>query len=571
VALSGKISYIRTVILYIALHILLLSTYSQDNIRHSKDNYYYGEYYLSHHQYSEALPFFQSVLDADSLSANINYKIGKCYINIRGEKLKSIPYLEKASKNITDDYISDKFENGAAPVEALILLGEAYQRNNELEKALQKYYDYISYLKPKEDKNLAMANLKIQSIVTAKQEISNTLDIAMINLGENMNSRFSDYNPVVTHDDSVMFFTSFWESADLIFRSYNINGNWTKPVDITEEIGSPGDCYTSSISGNGKELYLIKQGNYNSDICVSYFQDGKWTVMQKLSNKVNSNEHETSASITYDGNTLYFSSNRPGGKGGFDLYKSEKQNGEWRKPVNLGNTINTKYNEEAPYISQESTLLLFSSEGHRNMGGMDIFASSLNQKGEWTEPINLGCPFNTTDDDIFIVHVNQGKTIYISKYDPEGYGKHDILRIEMPIDKIIKRKVAEMLSDSGTISGEQEYIARNEEPEYKITEKNALSDTIKTAKVNETQEDYKADIPYYTIQVMALKKPVHPGNFVNFPDIKVTKGDDAFHRYTHGIYHGYTIAKQELEKVHELGYNDAFIREINSISNFYEK
>jgi hypothetical protein len=571
VALSGNISYIRPVILYIALHFILLSTYSQDNYRQSKDNYYYGEYYMSHNQYREALPFFQSLFDTDSLNANINYKIGKCYINIRGEKLKSIPYLEKASKSIANDYNSDKFENNAAPIEALILLGEAYQRNNELEKALKKYYDYISYLKPKEDKKLAMANLKIQSIVTAKQEIGNPLDIALLNLGENINSRFSDYNPVVTHDDSVMFFTSFWESADLIFRSFNRKGNWTKPVDITEEIGSPGDCYTSSISGNGKELYLIKQGNYNSDIYVSYFRDGRWTDMQKLSNKVNSNEHETSVSITYDGNIMYFSSNRSGGKGGFDLYKSEKHNGEWGKPINLGNTINTKYNEEAPCISQDGTVLLFSSEGHRNMGGMDIFASTLSHKGEWTEPVNLGCPINTTNDDIFIVHVNQGNTIYISKYDPEGYGKHDILRIEMPIDEIILRKVAERQSDSGSISVEQEYIARYEEPEYKTTEKNPLSDTIKAAIVNETGKDYKIDIPCYTIQVMALKKPVDPGIFRNLSDIKVTKGDDAFHRYTHGIYHGYTLAKQELEKVHELGYDDAFIREINSVSNFYEK
>jgi tetratricopeptide (TPR) repeat protein len=569
--MSGNILYIRIAILCIALHILLLKPYSQDNNRLLKDNYYYGEYYMSQNQYREALPFFQSVFDADSINANINYKIGKCYINIRGEKLKSIPYLERASKNIADDYISDKFENDAAPFEALILLGEAYQRNNELEKALQKYYDYMSYLKPKEDENLAMANLKIQSIDAAKQEIRNTMDIAMINLGENINSRFSDYNPVVTHDDSIMFFTSFWESADLIFRSNNINGNWSKPVDITEEIGSPGDCYTSAISGNGKELYLIKQGNYNSDIYVSYFQNDKWTVMEKLNNKVNSNEHETSVSITYDGNTLYFSSNRTGGKGGFDLYKSEKQNGEWGKPVNLGSTINTKYNEEAPCISLDGTILLFSSEGHRNMGGMDIFASTLNKKGEWTEPINLGCPFNTTNDDIFVVRVNQGKKIYISKYDPEGYGKHDILKIEMPMDELIKRKVADLPSDTGSITDEQEYIALYEEPEYKIPEKNYLSDTIKTAKVNEKEEDYKADIPYYTIQVMALKKPIHPGYFENLTDIKVTKGDDAFHRYTHGKYHGYTIAKQELEKVHKLGYNDAFIREINSISNSYEK
>jgi len=558
------------IILYITMQIFLFNSYSQDNYKQLKDNYFYGEYYLSNNQHREALPFFQSVFDSDSSNANINYKIGKCYINIRGEKLKSIPYLERASINITADYISGKYENDAAPVEALILLGEAYQRNNELDRALKIYNDYKGYLKPKEDKKLAIANLKIQSVATAKQEMSNALDIALINLGDKINSRFSDYNPVVSCNDSVMFFTSFWESSDLIFQSYKINGEWTKPVDITRELGSLGDCYTSSISGNAKELYLIKQGNYNSDVYISNFQGGKWSVMQKLGKRINSNEHETSVSISSDGNALYFSSNRPGGKGGFDLYKSEKKNGEWGKPVNLGNTINTRYNEEAPYISGDGKILLFSSEGHRNMGGMDIFASTLDRKGQWTEPVNLGCPVNTTNDDIFIVHVNDGKILYISKFDPEGYGKHDILKIEMPIDEIIKRKVADMLIDSDTIiTGTQEPSTAGLNSD-ELLEKTVF-DTLMTAAVPDIEQQHLSEIPYYTIQIMALKKPVQPQHFKDLKDIIVTKGNDEYYRYTHGIYLGYTLAKQQLEQVYELGYEDAFIREINSISNCYEK
>ena len=406
-------SYPGSLILCMLLQLFVMTSYSQDNDKKLKDNFLYGEYYLTNRLYRDALPFFLSMYQRHSLNANINYKIGKCYINIRGEKLNSIPYLETASKNITTKYIENKLETERAPIEALMLLGEAYQRNNELNKALQTYHDYKDYLKPKQKEDLAKINLKIQTIETAKQEMDNALDLKIINLGSDINSRFSDYNPLVSVNDSILIFTSFWESADLILRSYKLNGKCTKPLDINQELGSDGDCYTSAISSDAKELYLVKQGNYNSDIYVSYFVDGKWSFMQKLNKKVNSSAHETSISISTDGNTIYFSSNRAGGAGGFDIYKSEKKSGDWCNPENLGKTINTKYNEEAPFISDDGKMLFFSSEGHRNMGGMDIFYSTLNSEGQWDEPVNMGCPVNTTNDDIFVSLANKGKTLYL--------------------------------------------------------------------------------------------------------------------------------------------------------------
>ncbi len=287
------------------------------------------------------------------MNANINYRIGQCYINIRGEKLRSIPYLERASKNISAQYIEGEFESDVASLEALFLLGESYQRNNQLDKALQTFLDYKDLLQPKDSKNIDKAENKIHSISIAKQEINNPVDIRFLNLGSNINSRFSDYNPVVSGDQNLLVFTSFWESADLILQSNYIDGEWSEPVNITEELGSEGDCYTGAISNDGMQLYLIKQGNYNSDIYVSYNKDNRWTPMQKLNKRINSNDQETSISISTDGNTIYFSSNRPGGEGGFDIYKSEKDNGEWCKPVNLGTVINASYSEDGPGIWSE--------------------------------------------------------------------------------------------------------------------------------------------------------------------------------------------------------------------------
>ena len=157
---SFKASYPGLLILFMLLTLFVTASYSQDNDKKPKDNFLYGDYYLTNHLYKDALLFFLSVYKRDSLNANINYKIGKCYINIKGEKLKSIPYLERASKNVTTKYIDGKYETKSAPVEALILLGEAYQRNNELDKALEKYQDYKNYLKPKQKEDLAEINIK---------------------------------------------------------------------------------------------------------------------------------------------------------------------------------------------------------------------------------------------------------------------------------------------------------------------------------------------------------------------------------------------------------------------------
>ena len=271
--------------------------------------------------------------------------------------------------------------------------------------------------------------------------------------------------------------------------------------------------------------------------------------MHKLNKKINSNDQETSLSLSVDGSTMYFSSNRPGGLGGMDIYKSVKKKGEWCKPENLGNTINTDYNEEAPCILSNYNILLFSSEGHNNMGGMDIFCSQLKDDGTWSEPKNLGSPINTTDDDLFLWYVEEGDILYFSKFDATGYGKHDIFKLETNIEKITSESA----------------MAEN------VTYNEALIDNASESSLivcgDENPHD---DIPYYTIQIMALKKPVSTGYFNNLDSVQVYKCNDLINRYTYGKFYGFTEAKKHLEKVHSLGYSDAFIRELNSILNYDE-
>ena len=130
-----------------------------------------------------------------------------------------------------------------------------------------------------------------------------------------------------------------------------------------------------------------------------------------------------------DNNTIFFSSDRPGGYGGKDIYFMKKlSNGKWGTPFNLGPIINTPYNEDAPFVHPLNNTLFFSSEGHKNMGGFDIFKSNFSEEGNFTEPENLGCPINTSDDDIFFVLNKDGTVGYFSSEREGGFGSQDIYK-----------------------------------------------------------------------------------------------------------------------------------------------
>ena len=137
-----------------------------------------------------------------------------------------------------------------------------------------------------------------------------------------------------------------------------------------------------------------------------------------------------------DGKTLYFTSNRAGGYGGLDIYKSERtRGGDWGPAMNLGPVINSKYNEDTPFITADGNTIYFSSMGHYNMGGYDIFYSTRLDNGQWSKPINAGYPLNTTHDDLFFTPVGDGAYAYYAKYNiDDTYGLMDIYKLEVFTD-----------------------------------------------------------------------------------------------------------------------------------------
>jgi len=171
---------------------------------------------------------------------------------------------------------------------------------------------------------------------------------------------------------------------------------------------------------------IYKDDNGDGNIYSTSLNGDTWATPVKLNKNINSKHWEPSAFFSADGNTLYFTSNRPGGYGARDIYTSKRTpGGDWGKAENMGPAINTEYDEDAPFIHPDGVTFTFSSNGHKTMGGFDIFTSFNMGKGTWSEATNVGYPINTTDDDIFYVVSPNGLTAYFTSFREGGMGEKD--------------------------------------------------------------------------------------------------------------------------------------------------
>src|SRR5664279_3522865 len=414
---------------------LLAAFINSDIFSQSKDelrnNFYDAESWILFEAYKDALPLYQQLLRKYPDNSNFKYRIGQCYMNIPGEKTKAVSYLEDAIKNINPKYKEGKFNETGAPYDALYYLANAYRINNQIDKALRAYELFRKNLNP-EVYDTTVVKLQIQSCRNAKELMRMPLFIKQKNLGNVINSSNNDFNPVISDKEDLLVFSRSQPFYDALLYSTKVNGVWTEPKNMNELLKVDRDLFPTSISKDGKDLYLYSSADYDGIIYTSQFENGKWSPIVKLNDNINTKYWESHATISHNNKKLYFTSNRKGTYGGLDIYVSTRDStGDWGPAVNLGPTINTPYNEESPFLSQDDKTLFFSSRGHFNMGGYDIFYSTLLDNGEWSVPLNVGFPLNTTDDDVFFRPLNQGYEGYISKELPGGFGKQDIYRVEI--------------------------------------------------------------------------------------------------------------------------------------------
>jgi len=386
---------------------------------------------LSYENYHRALPILRELWDIDTTNRDVAYMMGICIFNMKRESQESYSFFIKASSKFPHAYY---------------FLGRLYHNNMLFDKALEAY---LLFKNTENDPLFKQPDIDwlIRKSFTAKEFIRNTKPINVKLLDEGVNSNYPDYGPLLSPDGKTMYFTSRrigstgnltdpnHEYFEDIYYSVLVNGTWQLPINIGQPINSNTHDAAVAISKDGKTLYFYRTNVEltGGDIYYSDLMEDKWTNPKKIDANINTpGGAETSISISPDGNTIYFSSNRPGGYGGKDLYRVTKMpDNTWSKAYNLGPNINTPYDEDGPFIHPDGKTLYFSSKGHHNMGGYDIFKTELNEDGIWSIAENLGYPINSVGDDVFFFVTHEGQKAYFSSNRPDSPGKIAIYQADI--------------------------------------------------------------------------------------------------------------------------------------------
>lgn len=395
-----------------------------------QESFLEAEYFLLNEDYSDALNYYMQLYEKLPDNSNLAYCIGVCYLNIPGKKNLSVDYLESAVKNMSAKHKEGTISQTAAPYDALYELAKAYRINYMFDKAKEAYLKYSGTLLPDDKENLDYIKHEMDVCDWAKKLISEPVAYEEENMGELFNDDKSNFNPLISADGKSFAYMVSLKFYDAVMFSRLENGKWSGPVNITPDLQSDGDFYISCLSADGKQLYLSKDDNYNSDIYVSSFDGTVWSKAVKLDKNINTKYWESHGFLSESGTQLIFASDRPGGFGGLDLYISQKVKGTWGPAVNLGPQINTPFNEDRPFLVNKGKTLIFSSQGHQGIGGYDLFRTDLQTNGLWSKPVNMGYPINTPDNNTFFMPVGDGKSGYYSVFkESGGFGKEDIYKI----------------------------------------------------------------------------------------------------------------------------------------------
>jgi outer membrane protein OmpA-like peptidoglycan-associated protein len=422
---------------------LLSQTKETESLRKKFDN---AEAFFVSELYMRALPVYLEILAAEPDNFNVSFKIGVCYLNSPAEKSKAQGFLEKASKSVSKNYNEGSFKEKNAPILTWFYLGRAQHFNYKFDDALTSLNLFKTFLTPDDKELLGMTELTIGWCKNAKELVAKPVNMKVENIGGKVNTSFPEYSPVVTADESQMYFTSRRPNTtggkiddrdnmyfEDIYSAVRTDSGWGNVQNIGSPINTNRHDATIGISVDGQRLFLYRDDDGDGNIYTSDLQGDKWMAPVKLNENINSSKWEGSVSVSADGSVLYFSSEREGGFGGKDIYRSKRlPNGQWGKATNMGPRVNTPYDDDAPVIHPDGITLYFSSQGHNSMGGFDIFNTILNDSGTWSKPVNLGYPVNTTDDDIFYAPTADNKRAYYSSFRNDGYGEKDIYMITLP-------------------------------------------------------------------------------------------------------------------------------------------
>lgn len=303
----------------------------------------------------------------------------------------------------------------------------------------------------------------------ALKAIQNPVAFQPENLGDAINSEFSEYWPSLSVDEQMLMFTVMMprdsgggsmalNMQEDFYYSRLSGAQWEPRSNAGSPLNTADNEGAQSMTADGRTLYFTacnrRDGKGMCDLYQSTWQDGNWSVPKNLGVPVNSKYSEKHPSISADGRRLYFTSNRPGGLGSYDIWMSEKQGNTWNDPVNLGDSVNTPWLEQSPFIHPDQQSLYFSSTGWPGMGQGDLFLSILDSDSDWSEPENLGYPINTHNDEIGLSVNARGNRAYFASDREEGKDT-DLYSFELPPETrpVLVSYLTGRVYDSGNMKG----------------------------------------------------------------------------------------------------------------------
>jgi len=407
--------------------------------------------YFSYQMYPCALKEYIILHAGKKESKKYNRRIAQCYINSPGgNKSKAIKYLEfliKAGKTEDKVYLE---------------LGIALLHDKQFDRALKNFDTYIGLVNPKGFELKEIETLK-ENAIFSKELIKHPVNVTFKNLGKDVNSVYNDKHPFITDKEDFIMFTSdrkgvrggfedgdgyvpdvmlakVKKGKDAFKGSRSMSGSFSTEFDEFVAGGSPDGSYF---------IYATNEQFQQFDLKITYKAPKKRSYpsssfMQSLNGR---NSHEMSATITNDGSLIIFSSDRKGGYGGFDLWMSKRlPNGTWGNPINMGPSINTNLDENFPNFSEDENYITFSSDGLKGMGGFDLFKTEFSEDlKSWTKPANLGHPINSAYDDFTIIFVKNGRYAYKSMIRSDSYGMRDLYRLTfndvLPTYTVVKSSI----------------------------------------------------------------------------------------------------------------------------------
>ncbi|WP_029510645.1 tetratricopeptide repeat protein [Marinilabilia salmonicolor] len=386
--------------------------------------------------YEEAIALYSEILEQNPYHVDALTQLGICYVHTNQELDSALTLFHKAMSIIP---ATDRFSPFGVDLQQTI--ARTYHLNQQPREALSVFKSLCDSVDDEQLKNEFAREMK--QIRNSAILLKNPVPLQITNLGNLFNSEFDDHSPLVSFTGDRIFFTSRRPSGhgpelpdgqypEKVFFAERTQKGWSKPRVLGEFFSRSEHKSILSLSPDGNRLFLFKNDREGKSIYVSQYLNGEWQEPEKMPHPINSQWDETHAALSPDQSTLYFTSNRPGGFGGLDVYMSRLDAyGQWGEPVNMGPVINSELDEETPMLHPDGQTLYFASEGHTSMGRFDVFYSQMQDDETWTQPVNMGHPINTPDDDFFFVPtLDKSRAYYASYRFSENVGRSDIYKVE---------------------------------------------------------------------------------------------------------------------------------------------